>query len=217
MRDQVLLHINGRPHQVASRRALLSLSDFLRHELRLVGTKIVCSEGDCGACTVLIGRVRDGRLQYHCVDSCIQFMFQLDGTHVVSVEGLSPDGQLSAVQQAMVDCHGSQCGFCTPGFVVAMAGMLEERQRLDEAEMRYGLTGNLCRCTGYIPIIEAGAALDDQATDAWKICIRRRRCSRSLPRRPGTHRTFRDLRRSPAFAVQACRRGFGRRFSRRAP
>ena len=163
MRDQVLLHINGCPHQVASRQALLSLSDFLRHELGLVGTKIVCSEGDCGACTVLIGRVRDGRLQYQSVDSCIQFMFQLDGTHVVSVEGLSPDGQLSAVQQAMVDCHGSQCGFCTPGFVVAMAGMLEERERLDEAEMRYGLTGNLCRCTGYIPIIEAGAALDDQA------------------------------------------------------
>ena len=163
MRDSLLLYINGRRHLVASRQALLSLSDFLRLELGLVGTKIVCSEGDCGACTVLIGRVRDGRLQYQNVDSCIQFMFQLDGTHVVSVEGLSPDGELSAVQQSMVDCHGSQCGFCTPGFVVAMTGMLEEKQRLDEAEMRYGLTGNLCRCTGYSPIIDAGNEIDTDA------------------------------------------------------
>lgn len=163
MREQVFLYINGRRHEVASRDALLSLSDYLRHELGLIGTKIVCSEGDCGACTVLVGRPRDGRLQYQSVDSCIQFMFQLDGTHVVSIEGLSPDGELCAVQQAMVDCHGSQCGFCTPGFVVAMAGMLEESPRLDEAEMRYGLTGNLCRCTGYVPILDAGAALDTES------------------------------------------------------
>jgi xanthine dehydrogenase small subunit len=160
MRDQVLLYINGRQHQVASRLALLSLSDYLRHELGLVGTKIVCSEGDCGACSVLVGRPNEGRLRYLSVDSCIQFMFQLDGTHVVTVEGLSPGGQLSAVQQAMVDCHGSQCGFCTPGFVVAMTGMLEDCSRLGEADMRYGLTGNLCRCTGYTPIMESGFGVD---------------------------------------------------------
>jgi xanthine dehydrogenase small subunit len=156
MRDQVLLYINGRRQRVASRLALQSLSDYLRHELGLVGTKIVCSEGDCGACTVLIGRPHEGRLRYHSVDSCIQFMFQLDGTHVVTVEGLAPGGRLSDVQQAMIDCHGSQCGFCTPGFVVAMAGMLEDCDRLGEADMRYGLTGNLCRCTGYVPIMDAG-------------------------------------------------------------
>jgi xanthine dehydrogenase small subunit len=160
MRDQVLLCINGRRHLVSQRLALLSLSDYLRHELGLVGTKIVCSEGDCGACTVLVGRPREGRLRYHSVDSCIQFMFQLDGTHVVTVEGLSPGGRLNAVQQAMVECHGSQCGFCTPGFVVAMTGMLEDCGRLAEADMRYGLTGNLCRCTGYTPIMDAGLRLD---------------------------------------------------------
>ncbi len=163
MRDSLLLYINGRRRLVASRQALLSLSDFLRLELGLVGTKIVCSEGDCGACTVLVGRMSDGRLVYQSVDSCIQFMFQLDGAHVVSVEGLSPGGELGAVQQSMVDCHGSQCGFCTPGFVMSMAGMLEEKPRLDEADMRYGLTGNLCRCTGYTPIIEAGTAIDAKA------------------------------------------------------
>jgi xanthine dehydrogenase small subunit len=163
MREQVLLYINGRRHLVAQGLALLSLSDYLRHELGLVGTKIVCSEGDCGACTVLVGRPRDGRLRYHSVDSCIQFMFQLDGTHVVTVEGLSPGGQLNTVQQAMIDCHGSQCGFCTPGFVVAMTGMLEDCDRLAEADMRYGLTGNLCRCTGYTPIMEAGLGIDADA------------------------------------------------------
>ena len=162
MRDSLLLYINGRRHLVASRQALMSLSDFLRLELGLIGTKIVCSEGDCGACTVLVGRVREGRLEYQSVDSCIQFMFQLDGAHVVSVEGLSPNGELCAVQQSMVECHGSQCGFCTPGFVMSMAGMLQERPSLDEAEMRYGLTGNLCRCTGYTPIVEAGTSLDTQ-------------------------------------------------------
>lgn len=162
MRDYVLIYINGQRHEVAGRHALLSLADFLRHESGLIGTKIVCSEGDCGACTVLLGRPRDGRLVYHAIDSCIQFMFQLDGTHVVTVEGLTPDGRASVgsrlhpVQQAMIDCHGSQCGFCTPGFVVAMAGLREQHDSLDTTELRGGLTGNLCRCTGYTAILAAG-------------------------------------------------------------
>ena len=156
MRDYVLLYINGRRYEVAGPSALLSLSDYLRDSLGLIGTKIVCSEGDCGACSVLVGRPRDGTMSYHAVDACIQFIFQLDGAHVVTVDGLGSNGSISPVQQAMVDCHGSQCGFCTPGFVVTMTGMLEEKQRLAEADLRYGLTGNLCRCTGYTTIIEAG-------------------------------------------------------------
>jgi xanthine dehydrogenase small subunit len=87
-------------------------------------------------------------------------MFQLDGTHIVSVEGLGGETSPSAVQQAMIECHGSQCGFCTPGFVVAMTGILEDRDELNETNMRCGLTGNLCRCTGYTSIIEAGSKLD---------------------------------------------------------
>ena len=158
MLDHLLLFVNARRHVVRGPDAFLSLSDYLRRVHGLVGTKIVCSEGDCGACTVLIGRPSaDGsRLVYRPVDSCIQFMFQLDGTHIVTVEGLGDETAPSAVQQAMIACHGSQCGFCTPGFVVAMAGLLEEHDALDEAELRYGLTGNLCRCTGYTPIIDAG-------------------------------------------------------------
>ena len=156
MRDYLLLYVNGRRQRVSGRDCFLNLSDFLRLRLGLVGTKIVCSEGDCGSCTVLIGRARDDRFDYRPVDSCIQWMFQLDGTHVDTIEGLSGNGRLTPVQEAMVRCHGSQCGFCTPGFVVAMTGLLEENAPLTEDDLRHGLTGNLCRCTGYVPIIEAG-------------------------------------------------------------
>lgn len=162
MLDHVLIWINGLRHEVRGREAFLSLSDYLRRVLGLVGTKIVCSEGDCGACSVLVGRIAtDGsRLVYHPVDSCIQFLFQLDGTHVVTVEGLGGEQDPSPVQQAMIEHHGSQCGYCTPGFVVAMTGLLEERDQLDATVMRCGLTGNLCRCTGYSPIMEAGRQID---------------------------------------------------------
>ena len=160
MRDAVVLYINEQRHEVADRHALRSLSDYLRRDCGLVGTKIVCSEGDCGACTVLVGRpAADGAtLDYQPVDSCIRFLFQLDGCHVVTVEGLAEPGQLNGVQQAMVDCYGSQCGFCTPGFVMAMTGMLQQSRPQDDEAWRLGLTGNLCRCTGYEQILEAGAA-----------------------------------------------------------
>jgi xanthine dehydrogenase small subunit len=162
MLDHVLLYVNGQRQAVRGPDAFLSLSDFLRRRQGLVGTKIVCSEGDCGACSVLMGRLdaeRD-RLVYRPVDSCIQFLFQLDSVHVVTIEGLGTEFEPSAVQRAMIDCHGSQCGFCTPGFVVAMTGLLEDCEELDECALRQGLTGNLCRCTGYTPIIEAGVKLD---------------------------------------------------------
>ena len=146
--------------------------------LGLTGTKIVCSEGDCGACSVLIGRAAaDGsRLVYRPVDSCIQFLFQLDGTHIVTVEGLGGETDPSAVQRAMIECHGSQCGFCTPGFVVAMTGLLEDRDELDESAMRCGLTGNLCRCTGYTSIIDAGRKSMSRSIIARKSCIRASTC-----------------------------------------
>jgi xanthine dehydrogenase small subunit len=162
MLDHLLLWVNGRRHEVRGREVFLSLSDYLRRICGLTGTKIVCSEGDCGACSVLIGRAAaDGsRLIYRPVDSCIQFLFQLDGTHIVTIEGLGGESDPSVVQRAMIECHGSQCGFCTPGFVVAMTGLLEDREELDESAMRCGLTGNLCRCTGYTSIIDAGHQVD---------------------------------------------------------
>ena len=163
MRDHLLFFVNGQRHRVSGPDCFLNLSDYLRRRCGLVGTKIVCSEGDCGACSVLVGRPSGGALRYQAIDSCIQFVFQLEGAHIVTVEGLAPSGVLTPVQQAMVDCHGSQCGFCTPGFVVAMTGLLEEESRLNRNQLRDGLTGNLCRCTGYVPIIQAGLNLDTDA------------------------------------------------------
>ena len=173
-RDHLLIYINGQRYDVSGADAFLTLSDFLRLRLGQVGTKIVCSEGDCGACSVLVGRAgtdaeTQGRIIYRTIDSCIQFMYQLDRTHVVSVEGLKRNGLLSPVQDAMVRCHGSQCGFCTPGFVMTMAGLLEDeeterKEALTPDELRCGLTGNLCRCTGYVQIIEAGCAVDPGKT-----------------------------------------------------
>ena len=136
------------------------VSDLLRRDHGLTGTKVVCAEGDCGSCTVLVGRPAGDRLDYRAVCSCILYGGQLDGSHVVTVEGLRYDGKPNPVQAAMVACQGTQCGFCTPGFVATMCGAFESDRNLDAHRLRRELTGNLCRCTGYQPILEAGAAVD---------------------------------------------------------
>src|SRR5260370_29681710 len=147
MRDHIIFHVNGKEHRVSSRAAFSMLSSYLRYDLGATGTKIVCEEGDCGACTVLVRRSTNEDFQP--VNSCILSLLQLDGASIVTVEGLGVDGKLNAVQEAMVACHGAQCGFCTPGFIVAMCAMFEWHDRVDEGEVRDALTGNLCRCTGY--------------------------------------------------------------------
>jgi len=155
MRDTILVHINGKPHRVGGAQAFETLARFLRYDARATGTKIVCEEGDCGACTVLVGRRENGALRYRPINSCIQFLFQLDCTHIVTVEGLARGGELTPVQDAMVRCHGAQCGYCTPGFIMAMAGMYECTSKPTASDVRAALTGNLCRCTGYTSIIKA--------------------------------------------------------------
>ncbi len=168
-RDHVLIGINGELHTVRGADAFSTLSTFLRETLRLVGTKIVCSEGDCGACTVLVGTPDPSGFAYRAIDSCIAFLYQLDRCHVITVEGLAnasvaANGSLHPAQIAMAENFGSQCGYCTPGFVVAMASLTEEARAqsrpLDEASVRIGLSGNLCRCTGYVQILESAASID---------------------------------------------------------
>ncbi|MGK2855726.1 MAG: xanthine dehydrogenase small subunit [Thermoanaerobaculia bacterium] len=158
MRDHLELFVNGRETRIAGTDAFRTVATWLREVRGATGTKTVCEEGDCGACTVLVGTRCDGSLDYKPVNSCIQFLFQLDGTHLVTVEGLKLGDELSAVQQSMVDHQGAQCGYCTPGFVVAMTALHESEPSITERDAREALTGNLCRCTGYEPIIKA--ALD---------------------------------------------------------
>jgi xanthine dehydrogenase small subunit len=161
MRDHLHLYLNGQPIDVRNDDAFLTLSEFLRRRRRLSGTKVVCAEGDCGSCAALIGRA-DGRgdMKYASVTSCIQFMFQLDAAHVITVEGLRDGSELNPIQKAMVACQGTQCGFCTPGFVVSLYDHLQDGREADTETVRRALVGNLCRCTGYDSILKAACATD---------------------------------------------------------
>ena len=138
--------------------------DWLRLEERLTGTKEGCAEGDCGACTVLVGRPVETGVKYESVNTCIRFLGTLDGCHLVTVEQLAgADGKLHPVQQAMIDCHGAQCGFCTPGFVMSLASLWLNEDAPDEDRIEEALQGNLCRCTGYAPIVRAAQRMYELA------------------------------------------------------
>ena len=143
---KVRLVVNGVPHDadVPARRLL---SDCLRHDLRLTGTHVGCEHGVCGACTVLL----DGRP----VRSCLLLAVSVDGQEITTVEGLAHDGALSPVQQAFVDCHALQCGFCTPGFLTTITAGLRDNPRPTEDDAREMIAGNLCRCTGNQNIVAA--------------------------------------------------------------
>jgi xanthine dehydrogenase small subunit len=159
LRDYAVLYMNSQRTEVRGAELFQPLSTYLRVSKGLVGTKVVCAEGDCGACTVLIARAGDN-FTYRSVNSCIQYMYQLDGASIITIEALKEDDALHPVQQAMVECHGSQCGFCTPGFVMSLAGVCEGDARPNEETVRSAVVGNLCRCTGYLPIIHAGCGLE---------------------------------------------------------
>jgi carbon-monoxide dehydrogenase small subunit len=128
----------------------LTLADFLRHELELTGTHLGCEHGVCGACTVLV----DGRT----ARSCLMLAVQADGASVETVEGMAKDGALTPLQQAFVDHHGLQCGFCTPGVLATLRELLATHPDPSEAEVREWLSGNICRCTGYQGIVDAALA-----------------------------------------------------------
>ena len=162
VRSQIRFLLNDEPVALADVKPDEMLLDFLRVRRSLRGTKEGCAEGDCGACTVLVGRQTSDGLVYEGVNACIRFLGSLDGCHVVTVEHLAArDGSLHPVQQAMVDHHGSQCGFCTPGIVMSLYGMWMRNPTPSDAEIERALQGNLCRCTGYEPIIKAARAISN--------------------------------------------------------
>jgi aerobic carbon-monoxide dehydrogenase small subunit len=144
---RVELTVNGEAH-AASVEPRVTLADFLREQCGLTGTHLGCEHGVCGACTVLV----DGAA----VRACLMFAVQAAGAEVTTIEGIgSPDGDLSPVQAAFRDCHGLQCGFCTPGFVVSVTAFLRDNPNPTDQQMREALSGNLCRCTGYQGIVQA--------------------------------------------------------------
>ncbi len=154
MKRPVRLTVNGDVYDlyIDTRRSLL---DVLRWDLELTGTHRGCDAGDCGACTVLL----DGLP----VTSCLVLAADCDGSEVLTVEGVAPEGELHPVQRALVEKGGIQCGFCTPGVVMNTLALLQENPRPSEAEVRAALAGNLCRCTGYVKIVEAVLSVAGEA------------------------------------------------------
>jgi carbon-monoxide dehydrogenase small subunit len=143
------LSVNGKSYARFAE-ARMTLADFLRHELGLTGTHLGCEHGVCGACTVLV----DGRS----ARACLMFAVQANGCEITTVEGLAPEGKLNILQQAFVDNHGLQCGYCTPGMLITLTELLRDNPDPSEQEVREAISGNLCRCTGYAGIV--AAALD---------------------------------------------------------
>ncbi len=166
MRDSVSFYLNGVKKTVSGENLFLPLSSYLRYETQLTGTKVVCAEGDCGACTVMLAKwkpesaVKVTASPYIGINSCIAMTFAMDGANLVTVEGLKENNELCEVQCSMVRNFGGQCGFCTPGFVMAITNMFEHKKNPTEQNAKNYLTGNLCRCTGYQPIIKSALDVD---------------------------------------------------------
>ena len=146
---RIAVDVNGERHEreVEARRLLVH---FLRDDLDLTGTHVGCDTGNCGACSVIL----DGQL----VKSCMLLAVQADGAHVETVEGLAQDGELTPLQQAFTAHHGLQCGYCTPGMLMSATALLERNPRPTEEDVRIAIQGNICRCTGYVNIVEAVVA-----------------------------------------------------------
>jgi xanthine dehydrogenase small subunit len=167
----MLTAMNNKPLRFVRRGEVVTLPDIdpnrtllevLREDLHCTGTKEGCGEGDCGACTVVVGEADGERVKYSAINSCIRLAHSVDGMALWTVEDLAQaDGSLHPAQQAMVDCHGSQCGFCTPGFVMSLFGLYQNKQgeAISREQAQAALSGNLCRCTGYRPIVDAAQAM----------------------------------------------------------
>ena len=153
--DQIIEVKNSDPNEI--------LLNYIRTKLKKTGTKEGCAEGGCGACTVVLGELRNNEINYSAVNSCIMFLPTLQGKQLILVEDLfSKDGSLHPVQQTMVNYHGSQCGFCTPGFVMSLFSMFKNHTRFKDNIIKDSIAGNLCRCTGYQPIIKAAKNLNSK-------------------------------------------------------
>ena len=162
--------INGKVTSIDDAPGDLTLLSWLRRQKQLTGSKEGCGEGDCGACTVVVTKLgKNGKVQARPANACILFMGMIEGCSLTTIEGLAgPDGQLHPCQQTIVDYHGSQCGFCTPGFVMSLYAAWRNNEGLEDNQIDDTLAGNLCRCTGYRPIVDAGLALNRTDAPHWE-------------------------------------------------
>src|SRR6476646_11882766 len=170
MSEPVRFLLNGERVDVAGLSPQTTLLEFLRDERRLTGTKEGCAEGDCGACTVVLAE-RDVRgVAWTPVNACIRLLPSVDGKAVFTVESLAAaDGRPHPVQRALVDCHASQCGFCTPGFAMSLFGLYKSAREPSRRAIEDALSGNLCRCTGYRPIVDAAMRMYAlPSADSWR-------------------------------------------------
>jgi len=158
----------GRIVEISSLEPTLTLLDYLRLEEKSRGTKEGCNEGDCGACSVVLGSIRNGKLAYEPVNACILFLGQIDGKELVTVDDLADGGKLHPIQQALVGEHASQCGFCTPGFVMSLFALYQTNGKASRQQVVDQIAGNLCRCTGYRPIVDAALKVcNGSPADRW--------------------------------------------------
>lgn len=143
---EISLNVNGKDYnlEIDENKRLL---DLIREDLDLIGVKEGCSEGECGACSIIM----DGEV----VNSCLIMAFQADGSHILTIEGLEENGEVNLIQQAFIDVGGVQCGYCTPGMIMSVKALLDKNPNPSREEIREGISGNLCRCTGYNKIIDA--------------------------------------------------------------
>lgn len=173
LRRTIRFLLDGRVHEIENCDPTRTVLQYLREDLHRCGTKEGCAEGDCGACTVVLVEPDTSKagLRVRAVNSCIQFLPTLDGKELLTVESLGGGNKLHAVQTAMVECHGSQCGFCTPGFVMSLFALYKKQASATRREIDDTLAGNLCRCTGYQPIVSAAERMYgvdvQRATGAW--------------------------------------------------
>lgn len=161
--DAIKFILNDQVCEISNLPPNTTVLQYLRDHKNLTGTKEGCAEGDCGACTVVLSeKDQTGSIHYKAINACIMFIPVLDGKHLITVEHLkNKQGQLHTVQQKMVDHHGSQCGFCTPGFVMSLYALANNTNQACDEEIKTALAGNLCRCTGYRPILDAAKTFDD--------------------------------------------------------
>ena len=153
--------LNDRIQEIHNPNPNETILNYIRLKLKKTGTKEGCAEGGCGACTIVVGELKKNNIIYKAINSCIAFTPSLEGKQLLVIEDLMlKNGSLHPVQSAMVNYHGSQCGFCTPGFVMSLFSMYKNNSSYDEKTIEESISGNLCRCTGYRPIIDAAKSLN---------------------------------------------------------